>query len=162
MTATSFDLKELEPLTPRQRAFVLAYVQHRNGKEAARTAGYTGDDNAMSVRASELVRKRKVVAAIKALTAPALQEAQVTTERVLNKLAYFAFAPKEFDENGKIKIPIKDQIAALKALGDHLGLWKTAEKSNEQHTHLHFPKEDITAEEARQELLGFLRQHRRK
>ena len=47
-------------LTQRQRLFVEAYLANPNGREAARAAGYSGDDNALSTRAFELMRNPKL------------------------------------------------------------------------------------------------------
>ncbi len=50
-------------LTGRQLRFAQAYAG--NGTEAARLAGYTGDDEALSVTASKLLRHPKVAALIR-------------------------------------------------------------------------------------------------
>jgi phage terminase small subunit len=49
-------------LTQKQRLFAEAYIGPANGnaREAARIAGYSGDENALSQRAFELVRNPKV------------------------------------------------------------------------------------------------------
>jgi len=85
-------IKQLQavPLTAKQRAFVTEYLRERNGVAAARAAGYRGNDNALAVRASELVRNRKVLAAIDAYILPALEKAGVTAEGVINSLAEIA------------------------------------------------------------------------
>lgn len=48
-------------LTAKQRAFALEYIICKNGTEAARRAGYAGDDNALAAAASRLLRNVKVV-----------------------------------------------------------------------------------------------------
>lgn len=50
-------------LNSRQRKFVEAYAG--NGTEAARIAGYTGDDNTLGVTAHDLLRNPKIADAIK-------------------------------------------------------------------------------------------------
>lgn len=50
-------------LTERQIKFIEAYKG--NGTEAARQAGYTGDDNALAVMANKLLRNANILNAIK-------------------------------------------------------------------------------------------------
>lgn len=50
-------------LTERQIKFIEAYKG--NGTEAARQAGYTGDDNALAVMANKLLRNANILSAIK-------------------------------------------------------------------------------------------------
>lgn len=54
-------------LTEKQRRFVEAYMGEADGNatEAARIAGYSGDEAALAVRGSENVRKRKIRIAIR-------------------------------------------------------------------------------------------------
>lgn len=56
----------MSTLTEKQRRFVEAYmgVARGNATEAARLAGYSGGDNALGVRGSELLRNSKVMRAI--------------------------------------------------------------------------------------------------
>lgn len=51
-------------LTGLQRAFVNEWFKDFNGTRAAERAGYSGDDNALAVRASETLRNSKVGAEI--------------------------------------------------------------------------------------------------
>lgn len=53
---------EKSGLTPKQRKFVEAYTG--NGTEAARIAGYSGDDNTLGVTAHDLLRNPKIARAI--------------------------------------------------------------------------------------------------
>ena len=48
-------------LTAKQRTFALEYIICKNGTEAARRAGYAGDDATLAVTASRLLRNAKVV-----------------------------------------------------------------------------------------------------
>lgn len=54
-------------LTEKQRKFVEAYMGDAEGNatEAARLAGYSGDEDALAVRGAENVRKRKIREAIR-------------------------------------------------------------------------------------------------
>ncbi len=51
-----------EQLTQKQRLFVEAYIGDAagNAREAARMAGYSGDDDALSQRDFELVRNPRI------------------------------------------------------------------------------------------------------
>lgn len=51
-------------LTPKQLKFIEVYSG--NGTEAARLAGYSGDDNVLGVTAHDLLKNPKIVEAIKA------------------------------------------------------------------------------------------------
>ncbi len=51
-------------LTHKQRLFVNFYCQHWNGAKAARQAGYSGNDNTLTVVASQNLMKHNVIKAI--------------------------------------------------------------------------------------------------
>lgn len=53
-----------DKLTGKQAKFVDAYIICLNGTEAARRAGYAGDDNVLAVTASENLRNHKIIHAI--------------------------------------------------------------------------------------------------
>lgn len=77
------------PLTGKQEAFVKWYVSgvvNFNGQEAARRAGYSGNDNTLRAIASETLTKPNVAAAVAKAKAKALSGADVTVENVLRKL----------------------------------------------------------------------------
>lgn len=65
-------------LTPRQLKFIEAYSG--NGTEAAKLAGYTGDDNTLGVTAHELLRNPKISEAIKNREAKVLKKLTATRE----------------------------------------------------------------------------------
>ncbi len=54
------------PLTPRQQKFIEVY--EGNGTEAARLAGYKGNDNVLGVTAHELLKIPKIADAIRSRT----------------------------------------------------------------------------------------------
>lgn len=119
---------EFDALTPKQRDFVLAYVETNNGTVAARKAGYKGTDDALAVRASEAVRNSKIKAAIDAYMAPKLKKYEITLERTLQELADIGYSDwREFIEirYGKdgevidVKLRLSDKVAALKELRAH-------------------------------------------
>ena len=56
-------------MTLKQQLFVEAYLSNGgNATEAARAAGYKGDDGQLAARGAETVRNRKVQEAIRAVT----------------------------------------------------------------------------------------------
>jgi phage terminase small subunit len=55
-----------DKLTGKQSKFVDAYIICLNGTEAARRAGYSGDDNGLAVQAHENLRNTKIIRAIDA------------------------------------------------------------------------------------------------
>lgn len=79
-------------LTPKQQAFVDAYAG--NGVEAARAAGYTGDDATLATSASRLLKHAEVSAAIARRNAVVEQvrtEAAVVAGRVASRAERQAF-----------------------------------------------------------------------
>jgi len=77
-------------LTIKQRLFVEAYIgpAQGNAREAARMAGYSGDDNALSQRGFELVRIPKIAE----LIGVRVQEAVMRANEVLSELSSIAKA----------------------------------------------------------------------
>lgn len=57
-------------LTPKQKLFIKFYLQVNNGTEAARLAGYAGDDNVLGVCAYDLLRNPKIRAELTRLFNP--------------------------------------------------------------------------------------------
>lgn len=80
------DEKPKDELKPRQRLFVEYYLGECqfNGTDAARKAGYSGTDNALAVRASELLRIRKVQEVIASRVADAAMPANEVLSRLSN------------------------------------------------------------------------------
>lgn len=56
-----------DDLTPKQRAFVIAYRETGNGVESARRAGYDGNDNTLRNVASENLTKPNIKKALREL-----------------------------------------------------------------------------------------------
>jgi hypothetical protein len=113
--------KELNILTGKQRSFVFAYVKCNNGTQSAKEAGYKGNEKQLSVIAAQNLGKLRVKDAIQALEKPALEKAQVSTEKVILELKAIAFAPEN-------KVPWNSKMSALRMLGDHLGMWADNKK----------------------------------
>jgi phage terminase small subunit len=113
-------------LTQRQRLFVEAYIGPANGnaREAARAAGYSGDDNALSQRAFELIRNTKIAE----LIGVRVEEAVMRSNEVLSELSAIAKADwKNFLEirrgkEGEIisaTLKLSDKIKSLELLGKY-------------------------------------------
>lgn len=80
----------LSSLTDRQRRFVDAYLENRNGKQAAISAGYSA---ATAVhQASRLLRSVKVVAEMERRSALVQSRSGVTQDMVLAELAKLGFS----------------------------------------------------------------------
>ncbi len=77
------------PLTAKQRAFISWYISAEvncNGTEAARRAGYRGNDNTLATVAFENLRKPAIRGEIDQRMAIALSGARTTVEKVLQDL----------------------------------------------------------------------------
>jgi phage terminase small subunit len=111
-------------LTQRQRLFVEAYIGACNGnaREAARAAGYSGDENALSQRGFELVRNPKIAE----LIGVRVQEAVMRANEVLSELSAIAkadwqnFLEIRRDREGDIisaTLKLSDKIKSLELIG---------------------------------------------
>jgi phage terminase small subunit len=75
-------------LTAKEKAFCEAYsVNGGNGTQAARTAGYGGDENALAAAASRLLRGVKVQEELATLSRSAIKKAERKTESAVADLA---------------------------------------------------------------------------
>lgn len=127
----------LASLTRKQRAFVLEYMKERNGVVAARSAGYRGNDQTLRAIAHENLTKPHIRRSIEELEAPSLEKALVTTERVIEHLADIAFAPwRKLGASAEALVPLAAKITALKALGEHLGVFEGSRRPEQQPEHL--------------------------
>jgi phage terminase small subunit len=113
-------------LTQRQRLFVEAYIGacSGNAREAARSAGYSGDDNALSQRGFELVRNPKIAE----LIGVRVQDAVMRANEVLSELSAIAkadwqnFLEIRRDKDGEIisaTLRLGDKIKSLELLGKY-------------------------------------------
>ncbi len=111
-------------LTQRQRLFVEAYLANPNGREAARAAGYSGDDNTLSTRAFELMRNPKIAE----LIGVRVESACMRSNEVLSELSAIAKADwQDFleirrDKDGEIisaTLKLSDKIKSLELLGKY-------------------------------------------
>lgn len=102
-------------LTPKQQAFVDAYTG--NGVEAARAAGYRGDEATLATSASRLLRHAEVAAAIErrnAVVERTRQETQATAGRILSRAERQAFWSATVLDVGA---ELKDRLKASELLG---------------------------------------------
>jgi phage terminase small subunit len=117
---------KIETLTQKQRLFVEAYIGPANGnaRTAARMAGYSGDDNALSSRAFELMRNPKIAE----LIGVRVQEAVMLSNEVLSELSAIAkadwqnFLEIRHDKEGEIisaTLKLSDKIKSLELLGKY-------------------------------------------
>jgi len=100
-------------LTEKQERFCQNYIEHGNGTKAYIDAGYAvKSQKSASEAASRLLAKSvNIQKRLQELRAPALQENQVTVERIVSELTKIAFAhPKDFYEANEYGeyVPRKD------------------------------------------------------
>ncbi len=101
-------------LTLKQQLFVEAYIgpARGNGKEAARLAGYAGNDATLAQVAAENLRRPQILTLINAR----VEQAAMTADEILTELADIARLPCPGpDASHKMK--------ALELLGKHYGLF---------------------------------------
>jgi phage terminase small subunit len=113
-------------LTQRQRLFVEAYIgpAQGNAREAARMAGYSGDDHALSQRGYELIRLPKIAE----LIGVRVEEAVMRANDVLSELSAIAkadwqnFLEIRSDKDGETvsaTLKLSDKIKSLELLGKY-------------------------------------------
>lgn len=108
-----------DKLSAQQERFVAEYLKDLNGTQAAIRAGYS--KRGAEVRASELLRIRKVAEAVAAGKARQLRKADLSAVRVLEELRRLSFADlrRLFDEKGNLR-PIheltEEEAASIAAL----------------------------------------------
>jgi len=139
-------------LTLKQTLFTQYYLGSAkgNGVEAARLAGYGGDERTLAGIASENLAKPHIAARIRAR----VEELGITDDALLQELAAVAFSPwQDFIEidtgrNGKqrVRMDLKDKVRALELLMKHKGMLdsKLTVNGRIQHAHGH----GITPEKA--------------
>ncbi len=117
-------------LTQMQRLFAEAYIgpAKGNAREAARLAGYSGDDNALSQRGFELVRNPKIAE----LIGVRVREATMEADDVLSEISAIAkadwqnFLDVRRDKEGDTVVAtlkLGDKIKALELLGKYYKLF---------------------------------------
>ena len=105
-------------LTPKQEAFVRAYLETGNASEAYRRAydvAASTKAGTVEKRAAELLRHPKVAARVEAEQTKLAQRHEVTADRILGELASIAFAdPGHYFEWGPkgVTVKAKDALTA--------------------------------------------------
>jgi phage terminase small subunit len=113
-------------LTLKQRLFVEAYLGKAmgNAREAARMAGYSGTNDALSSRAFELMQNPKIAA----LIGVRVEEAVMQSNEVLSELSAIAkadwqnFLEIRRDKHGDVidaTLKLSDKIKSLELLGKY-------------------------------------------
>lgn len=122
-----------QPLTPKEQAFVTAYVGPAagNGAAAAKAAGYKGNGKVLSVQASRLLAKASVKLALDEHRTRVIEEGIPTAREVALRLGAIGMGMvkesrlitgKEGDFiEAEVTMPGTVQVSALKALIDMLG-----------------------------------------
>lgn len=86
--------KHFERLTPKHQAFVSEYIRNGgNGLQAVKVAGYSGNDNVLTVTASRMLTNANIIARIeleKARIASAAEYHLPTNEEILSGIASIA------------------------------------------------------------------------
>lgn len=116
-------------LTPRQARFVEEYLVDLNATQAALRAGYS--EAGAEVRGSELVRNRKVAAAIRAAQAARSERTEVTQDWVVERLVENVERAMQRREVVRDGLPsgvyqYEGAVAnrALELLGKHVGMFE--------------------------------------
>lgn len=105
-------------LTTKQRLFVEAYLANPNATQAARRAGYKGNDKTLSVVGAENLAKP----CIAKLLNERVEEAIITADEILRDVKAIA---KTSERDG-------DRLKAYEMLGKHLAMW--VDKTQTEHS----------------------------
>jgi phage terminase small subunit len=110
----------MRKLTPKQAKFAAGYVEVGNACEAYRQAYCCArmSKRSIEVESGKLLKRPAVAMRIAELTQKAAKKRAVTAERIINRLADFAFP----DDDGHV-VKDRDAIRALELLGKRFALW---------------------------------------
>ena len=131
-------VKKVEDMTPKQQAFVREYPVDFNMTQAAIRAGYAkrgaGTEgqrllkNAIiqqEVQKQVERRNRAVEKKTDVSSAWVLDKLKTTVERCMQIKPVMVKVGDEWQESGEFTFMFQGSNAALKMIGDHLGMWKT-------------------------------------
>jgi phage terminase small subunit len=110
----------MDKLTTKQRLFVEAYLANPNATEAARRAGYAGNDKTLSVVGAENLAKP----CISSLLTERVETAIVTADEVLTNVKSIAQSSEKDS----------DRLKAWELLGKYLAMWTDKQQNSGEMT----------------------------
>lgn len=121
---------DIMALSKKRQIFIDEYLKSFNATQAARAAGYSGNDNVMAQMGHKLVRDGKIAEIIR----QRLQESAMSADEVLQRLAEHARSERS-----------KDSLSALNILAKHHGL--LTDRIEQQSINLDIDLNDLTDEQ---------------
>lgn len=124
----------IDALRPKQRDFVLAYIETKNATESAKRAGYS-EKTSYSI-GQRLLKKVEIQQAIASVVDPLVEKQLVTIEEIIKELKDIGmadwrdFLEIRYGKDGQIidaTLKLGDKVKALNLLGDYVGAWKPKE-----------------------------------
>lgn len=112
-------------MTPKMEAFCHAYLRNGgNGTEAAREAGYKGENSTLSTRANQLINQDEIKEFLAGHSKAACEETQLTVEKVLTDLEWAKETAKlGYPTKEGIRIDLTSFIKATELQGKYLKMW---------------------------------------
>ena len=120
--------------------FVEFYLQTHNGVEAAKRAGYKGNDVTLGAVAYENLNKPQIKALIASRMAPVIKSAKMSADRVIEELSDIAGSDWRDHLQIKMKdgviidaqLKLGDKVKALELVGKYHGIWQEDRKHDEE------------------------------
>lgn len=109
----------IDKLTTKQRLFVEAYLANPNATQAARKAGYKGNDVTLGAVGAENLKKPHIAK----LLSERVEDAIITADEILKDVKTIA---KNAEEKAS------DRLKAYEMLGKHLAMW--IDKTQNEHS----------------------------
>jgi Terminase small subunit len=117
---------DVPPLRSRKRqAFCDVILDGKTGRDALAAAGSKAVGHSADVLASKWLNKVDVATHLAIRRRLAVETANISAAQVLREAARIAFSESAAFGEG-LKLRVADKIAALRLLGEHLGLFKAA------------------------------------
>jgi len=121
-----------DKLTPKQRAFVEAYIRTKHGVNSAREAGYKGEYKTLSAVAVENLEKPLIKRAIFEANNARIQSLQISHDTVIGWLQEVRVRSMQQEpvlnskgeETGEYRYDSNGAIRASELIGKHFGMWK--------------------------------------
>lgn len=132
-------------LTKLQRLWADYWIQTGNGTEAARLAGYKGNDNVLAVTANNNLKNEKIRQYIEETYGQAQREADAKRIADSTEVLEFLTATMrgEIKDQFDLDPMLSDRIKAAELLGKRYGLFREVQESVE----LKNPYADLTTEQ---------------